>query len=83
MWAAPPSEHINGVIDHYEATLTELSAERLFTGVQYTLNASSTVVTFNDLHPFYYYECRVAAYTVVVGPVSEAITIQLDEAGII
>ncbi len=81
MWAAPSSEHINGVIHHYVAILTEMDASRLSTGAKYSLNASSTVVTFRNLHPYYYYKCSVAAYTVALGPVSESITIRLKEDG--
>ena len=83
MWVAPPSEHIHGVIDYYEAILTELNAEGSYTGAQYVLNASSTAVTFTDLHPYYYYKCKVAAYTVALGPFSGSITVQLDEDGML
>lgn len=81
MWAAPSSEHINGVIQHYEARITEMDSSRSPTGVKYSLNASSTVATFLNLHPYYYYECSVAAYTVSVGPISESISVRLEEDG--
>lgn len=74
MWNSPPFENTNGVIQYYVATITEQD-----TGKQYTLTATGTVVVFNNLHPYYIYECSVAAYTIDVGPYSGTITLQLDE----
>ncbi len=81
MWTAPASEHINGVIHHYEAVLTEMDSSRSPTGVKYSLNASSTIASFLNLHPYYYYQCSVAAYTVALGPTSESILARLEEDG--
>ena len=76
MWNSPPFEDTNGIIRYYMATITELDTGRMF-----TLRPNATVTTFSNLHPFYIYECTVAAYTVGLGPYSNIITVQLAEEG--
>ena len=34
-----------------------------------------------SLHPYYHYECRVAAYTIGLGPYSENTTLLTEEEG--
>ena len=36
-----------------------------------------------SLHPYYHYECKVAAYTIALGPYSENISLLTDEEGIL
>ena len=36
-----------------------------------------------SLHPYYHYECKVAAYTTGLGPYSDSISLLTDEEGII
>ena len=36
-----------------------------------------------SLHPYYHYECKVAAYTIGLGPYSESISLLTDEEGIV
>ena len=77
MWNSPPFEDTNGVIQYYMARIVEKE-----TGKQFTLTATSTVVVFNNLHPYYKYECSVTAYTIAFGPYSDVIILQLDEEGV-
>ncbi len=76
MWSPPTFEEVNGIIQHYVLSITELE-----TGEVHTRMTSSLVLVINDLHPYYTYECKVAAATVGLGPYSNAVTIQLNEEG--
>jgi len=44
-------------------------------------NTTETAVSIGSLHPYYIYECSVAAVTIDTGPYSSVINIQTDEAG--
>ena len=76
MWNAPPFEETNGIIRYYMIRVSELE-----TGTTFFVTSNETEVTVSDLHPYYTYECNVAAFTVDLGPYSNAITIQLLEEG--
>ena len=43
--------------------------------------SSTTQVNVSNLHPFYNYNCSIAAETITVGPFSDSISVQLDEYG--
>lgn len=75
-WAPPPIEETNGVIRNYVIAVTEIDTGRVFTE-----NSNTTQVTLAGLHPFYTYECRIAAETVGIGPYSTQIVLQLSEDG--
>ena len=77
MWNPPPFEQTNGVIQYYALAVTELD-----TGQVYTSTSESVVTVVNNLHPYYSYQCVIAAYTVGLGPYSDAITVQLNEKGV-
>ena len=76
VWQPPPFESINGVIEQYVILIEEVNTGRVLTAASNTTN-----ITVENLHPFYSYNCRVAAETVGVGPYSSPITVQLNEAG--
>ena len=79
MWSPPPFEQTNGLILYYALTITELD-----TGKVYTSISASVVTEISDLHPYYTYHCAIAAYTIGLGPYSDAnFTVQLKEKGII
>ena len=63
----PPSHTHNGVIIGYILTITDNETE-----TTQTHNVTSvTMITVQDLHPYYQYVVTVAAYTAVgVGPYS-------------
>jgi len=76
-WLPPPPVDINGVIQYYLARVTER-----FTGRSWTFFAVDLQVHVGSLHPYFQYDCSVAAHTIATGPFSEVITIQTDEEGI-
>jgi hypothetical protein len=75
-WDQPPAEHRNGRIRQYQVRLTETE-----TGDILQLVSSTTQVNVSNLHPFYNYNCSIAAETITVGPFSDSISVQLDEYG--
>ena len=75
-WSPPPEEHHNGVIRHYTVNVTETETQRK---LQFT--TESTQITVTDLHPYYIYNCSVAAVTVAESPHSANIGVQTREAG--
>ena len=75
-WNAPPFEETNGIIRYYMIRVSELE-----TGTSFFVTSNETEVTIPELHPYYTYECNVAAYTIDLGPYSTSITIQLLEEG--
>ena len=77
-WDSPPFEETNGVIRNYVITLTELETETVFTET-----TNSTQTTISGLHPFYTYQCAVAAETIAIGPYSTQITVKLGEEGML
>ena len=75
-WQAPPFEETHGVIRNYVIAVHEVE-----TGRNFTETSNVTQVTLSNLHPFYTYNCSIAAVTVGTGPFSEYISIRLPEAG--
>ena len=74
-WAPPIAEGINGIIQHYNISVTEIE-----TGiVSYHITTSLTFV-LTDLHPFYTYKCTVAAITIGTGPIT-SLVVQMPEDG--
>ena len=67
-WQPPLEDQRNGVIRHYHISLLESS-----TGRQWSLITVSTDHLLDFLHPYYLYSVRVAAYTVGLGPYSQAL----------
>ena len=76
VWQPPPFEGINGVIEQYVIQINEVNTGRMLTATSDTTN-----ITVENLHPFYSYNCRVAAETIEVGPYSSPIRVQLNEDG--
>ena len=75
-WTPPPFEETNGIIRYYMIRVSEVD-----TGTSFFVTANETEVTIPSLHPYYTYECNVAAFTVGLGPYSGPITTQLLEEG--
>ena len=75
-WMPPPFEHQNGVIREYRVNVTERE-----TGMAYHLTTAATSLTVPSLHPFYMYDCTVAAFTIAEGPYSEKLSITMPEDG--
>ena len=74
-WLPPTSSDINGVIQFYNLSYTEIE-----TGTFVTITVTTTSTVVNNLHPFYLYKFSVSAVTIGVGP-SIPIAIQMPEAG--
>lgn len=75
-WLPPEPIHINGIIAHYVVRVTEV-----YTGRVFILLAEEATIQVGPLHPYYIYECQVAAYTVDLGPFGQPFTIQAGETG--
>ena len=75
-WVLPPFEHQNGIIREYRVNITERE-----TGRTYYLTTAATSLTVPSLHPFYTYDCKVAAFTIAQGPYSEKLSITMPEDG--
>ena len=75
-WAPPPLEQQNGNIREYRVNISERE-----TGKRFHLVTAAASVTVPTLHPFYTYNCTVAAFTVEEGPHSVAVTITMPEDG--
>ena len=67
---------INGVITKYAVKI-----EEVFTGQSYSLFTGNMHVNVGPLHPYYIYECSVAAHTVATGVYSSLINVTTQEAG--
>ena len=75
-WNPPPFEETNGIIRYYMVRVSEIE-----TGTSFFVTSNDTEITVPDLHPYFTYECNIAAFTIDLGPYSNAITIQLLEEG--
>ena len=53
----------------------------VYTGRVFTLRAEDATILVGPLHPFYVYECQVAAFTVGLGPFGQPFTAQAGETG--
>ena len=68
-WIPPPEEDQNGVIRSYHINVTELPTGNIHE-ITNTDNDLNEIVS--SLHPFYTYNCTIAAFTIGLGPVSFA-----------
>ena len=75
-WSPPPLQHRNGRIRRYYIYVREVN-----TGTQTQHSSTGLQTTIYWLHPYYTYECRVAAYTISEGTLSQPVTITTDEDG--
>lgn len=75
-WSPPPDIDINGVIQYYTVEVDEV-----WTGHTFTFHPNSTNISVRALHPYYVYQCRVAAYTVALGPYTSNLQIVTGEDG--
>ena len=75
-WQSPSNEQLNGELIGYLVTVIELN-----TGAIYTNLTSTPYIVLDYLHPYYSYNCSVAAVTVSTGPFSDGIIVQTAQAG--
>ena len=76
MWAPPIADDINGIIQHYNVTVTDTETDTIAS----TIITTSTSISISGLHPFYVYEWSVFAVTIGPGP-SATMTVQMPEDG--
>ena len=74
--STPEPIHINGIIDHYIVRVMEV-----YTGRVFTLRTEEATIQVGPLHPYYVYECQVAAFTVGLGPFGQPFMVQAGETG--
>lgn len=76
-WDPPPAIDINGVIQYYSLRVLETETTRSWSFVH-----AEPEISVGSLHPYHNYECKVAAYTVGLGPYTNTTSVQTLEAGI-
>ena len=77
-WSPPPRIDINGDLQFYVVTMTEME-----TGRPWRFHAVDAFITIGALHPYYNYGSQVAAHTVVGGgPFTDVFYVQTLETGI-
>ena len=64
-WEAPSFELQNGIIRSYHINVTELETGQMWS---YVTPGIDTLLILNSLHPFYQYNCSIAANTIALGP---------------
>ena len=78
-WSAPPIDSILGLLQNYVLKLREIETDQMWTNV-----SVATHIKILSLHPYYNYECKVAAHTIAgTGPYTEAVIVQTHEAGLV
>ena len=77
-WEPPPPYDRNGEIVEYLIQMNELETGRFWTLPVFNRKITAYV---GSLHPYYRYECRVAANTISLGSYSESIVLLTEEEG--
>ena len=77
-WEPPSPYDRNGEIVYYLIHMYEHETGRFWTLPVFNNRISAYV---GSLHPYYNYECSVAAYTIGLGPYSESITLLTEQEG--
>ena len=75
-WNPPPTIDINGILQHYWIGVQESE-----TGRSWSFIHVEGEIAVGSLHPYYNYWCRVSAYTIGLGPYTNQIVVQTQEAG--
>ena len=76
-WTPLPADHQNGEVLGYSITLVAVE-----TGTASQHNSSSTSLTISELHPYYTYQCRVAAFNSAgIGPFTAVVEKMTDQDG--
>ena len=75
-WEAPRADTQNGIVRSYNISVVELES-----GEEWSLLSpgSDTYRIVTSLHPFYRYNCTVAAYTIATGPTGSTVVQTLPE----
>ena len=76
LWDPPSFDDQNGIIKYYVIQLIEFE-----TNITSVFTANATFFSLSSLHPAYTYFCKIAAYTVSLGPFSTQINVTTKEDG--
>ena len=74
-WDLPPAFDINGIIEFHLVEVTEI-----YTGISWMFHAVDTHINVGPVHPYFVYECRVATFTVGLGPFTAVFYVTSGEA---
>ena len=75
-WNPPLPDDHNGIITEYRISVTGTETEETTQFV-----TVETALTVQSLHPYYTYTCAVAAFTILEGPYSSAISVTMPQDG--
>ncbi len=75
-WSSPPPLEVNGLLRYSIVRVTERHTRR-----SWTFFAVDNDIHIGSLHPYYYYDCVVAAHTIDTGPFSQSVSVRTDQAG--
>ena len=75
-WSSPPLIDINGIILNYFIRIRERETSQVW-----IFQTTNSHINITSLHPYYNYECEVAAHTIATGPYTNPVTVQTMEAG--
>lgn len=73
-WSLPAAIDVNGIITKYA-----VNVEEVYTGQTYDLFTENMHINIGPLHPYYIYECSVAAYTIANGVFSSPFNVTTHE----
>ncbi len=74
-WSPILPEHVNGIILFYLVEVTEV-----LTNTSFTFHAVQDRINIGPLHPYYTYQCRLAAFTTGIGPYTPFFYVNSGEA---
>ena len=75
-WTLPPLIDINGIIRNYVIRIRERETSQVW-----IFQTTNSHINVTSLHPYYNYECEVAAHTIATGPYTNPVSVQTMEAG--
>ena len=75
-WSSPPLIDINGIIRNYFIRIRERETSQMW-----IFQTTNSHINITSLHPYYNYECEVAAHTIATGPYTNPVIVQTMEAG--
>ena len=75
-WDSPPEVDVNGEIEYYV-----VEVEEVYTGRMWTFHAVDVHINIASLHSYYVYRCRVAAFTIALGPYTSYYNVYSGEKG--
>ena len=75
-WLPPLEGTQNGIIRSYIVHIREVDTDQLS-----YYNSTETMLVVGPVHPYYNYECSVAAVTISQGPFSDTFLVETPEDG--